>query len=263
MTLHQEELKASAKYLIESVKVQGTDIALLTFDNVARIEAVISLDSNYRNTANAERSPVFKRGSSEYGYIGSTRYWVEQLRTLYKDVKLAQTMEGHGYECVIEHLIKAIDNENSTHLNSDKVGRVAVKERIINTYGTPLELIKALEDIENYPLLTLIATPYVKGENNHFSFASKFCHYLSLFLFEGEDFEDAYPIYDEVLKQSLPLYASFYLNETVKPDEYKCDYKKYVRLIDRIRDAAVEKTHETRISRTGLDHLIWYFHKGN
>jgi len=131
MTLHKAEVDAAKKYYIETKRMKDKHIALLTSDNVARIEAVISLDSNYKNTSDPDKKPITKKNSSDFKYIGSTRYWVEELRKLSQNKKVCETPDGHKYEKVIEYLVRAIDKENSTHLNSDGIGWKAVKESII------------------------------------------------------------------------------------------------------------------------------------
>lgn len=259
MTLHEMEIEASTQYFLETRETNnGHAIALLTRDNVARIEAIISLDSNYRNTSNPERRPVMKK-DGQYKYIGSTRYWTEELNELSRGRDV--TNDGHDYSQTIQFLINAIDNENSTHLNSDGVGRVAVRDRIVAQYSSATTLVAALKNPDgDYALLKLIATPKVSGEKNHFSFATKFCHYCSIFLFPGTDNEDRYSIYDEVLKNALPLYMGYYLKED-NQKEYVNNYECYINYIDRIRAAAKEQ-HGCEISRNGFDHLVWYFSKG-
>lgn len=262
MTLHKKEVLASENYCIKTDITNDKQIALLTSDNVAKIEAILSLDSNYKNSSNPNQKPITKKNSNEYKYIGSTRYWVEELKKLDKNDELIETPDGNNYEKIIEYLIIAIDKENSTHLNSDNIGRNAVKEFIISEYSSPSLLIRALRNIDgDYTLLNEISIPRKEGEKMHFSFATKFCHYCSIFLFEGTDDEDKYSIYDNVLKNALPLYARHYLNESIKIKEYENNYKRYIDLIDKIRNAA-EIKHRVKISRTGFDHLVWYFHKG-
>lgn len=259
MTLHEQEIQESVKYQVAEAAIdKKKTIALLTRDNIAKIEAIIKLDSRYRNTADPERKPIKKKNKDEFSYIGSTCYWVKRLQSLMGETNSSENESE--YASIIEFLIKAIDNENSTHLNSDGVGREAVKERLIAAYGTPAQLIEALKNKDGkYTLLNLIATP--ENEKNHFSFATKFCHYCAMFLFAGSEDEDMYSIYDDVLKNALPLYIKYYLDKTVKPDELKTDYTKYIAYIDEVRNTARDEDGYI-ISRNGFDHLVWYYHKG-
>ena len=200
MTLHEQEIQESVKYQVAEAAIgKKKKIALLTRDNVAKIEAIIKLDSRYRNTADPERKPTKRKNKDEFNYIGSTCYWVKRLQSLMGETNSSENESE--YASIIEFLINAIDNENSTHLNSDGVGREAVKERLIAAYGTPAQLIEALKNKDGkYTLLNLIATPENENEKNHFSFATKFCHYCAMFLFAGSEDEDMYSIYDDVLK---------------------------------------------------------------
>lgn len=140
------------------------------------------------------------------------------------------------------------------------MGRIAVRDRILSL--SRLELKKLLKDeAKEYKLLNYIQTPQYKGEKNHFSFATKFCHYVSLIMFEGTEFEDNYSIYDNVLKKSLCKYIKRYLILDIEEDLFKNDYKKYIGYIDSIRNK-VEALYGKKISRNGFDHLLWYYHKG-
>lgn len=66
--------------------------------------------------------------------------------------------KGFSYEDIIRNIIVAVDNENSTHLNSDKMGRIAVRDRILSL--SRLELKKLLKDeTKEYKLLNYIQTP--------------------------------------------------------------------------------------------------------
>mgnify|MGYP000908594165 CR=1 FL=1 len=110
-----------------------------------------------------------------------------------------------------------------------------------NAAGHPEKAKELLKDEEKeYKLLNYIQTPQHKGEKNHFSFATKFCHYVSLIIFEGTEFEDNYSIYDNVLKKSLCKYVKRYLNLDIKEDSFEKDYKKYIGYIDSIRNKAEE-----------------------
>lgn len=193
MSLIEEEKINSEKYrLLEEIieyNKKKVKIVKLTSDNVSRVEAMISTNSDYKQTQIGEDGIAYKQDGT-IKYIGSSRFWILQLKEII-DTDLKYSSKGFSYE----DIIIAVDNENSTHLNSDKMGRDVVRDRILSLSRTELkELLK--DEEKEYKLLNYIQTPQHKGEKNHFSFATKFCHYVSLIIFEGTEFEDNYSIYD-------------------------------------------------------------------
>lgn len=262
MGLIQEEAIKAEKYKLKIEKIdynnKKIEIAQLTSDNVARVEAMILTDSNYKNSWNSEKGIIYKKNKAnqEIKYIGSSHYWLNQLKQFIDK----GILEQYDYEQIIRYAIIAIDNENSTHLNSDNIGREAVTKRILNIHPDQLkEYIRTPG--KNYELINIIQKPQKNNEKNHLSFATKFCHYACLCLFEGTEFEDNYSIYDNVLKQALPKYIKRYLGIDIKVKEYENQYDKYIDFIDNIRKKA-ESEYGEKISRNGFDHLVWYFHKG-
>lgn len=252
MGLIKEEYIESKKYDLDIENNDYGTITKITRENVAKIEFILRIDSDYKDSINESK----KRTNS---YNGSSAYWFKQLKELI-DTGNDISIENYSYEQIIEGIIIAVDNENSTHLNSDKMGRITVKNRILSLSRD--ELIRLLKNPnKSYDLINLIATPVEEGERNHLSFASKFCRYTSRYLFKDTSDEDYYAIYDSVVVKSLPKYIKRYLNEDVNPKEYKNDYNKFSNYIDRIIDKAA-KEHGIKISRNGFDHLVWYYHKG-
>ncbi len=255
MNLIKKEKERSKKYML---KVDDDGLVELTEDNVARVEAMISTDSKYKNMTNASVKDT-------------SGYWGSELKEILFN-KVEKTSDGHDYEEIVGELIKKIDAENSTHLNSHKSttkfkiddvkGIKNVKERILEIDKRDLEEFLKHPKDTGYELINIINNP-VPGENHHFSFATKFCHYACLYLFDNE-YADNFSIYDNVLEKALPKYVKKYLNEEVSFS--KEDYGKYIDCIDRLRNKLKEGDKEKNlekqeISRNGLDHLIWYFHK--
>ena len=75
-------------------------------------------------------------------------------------------------------------------------------------------------------------------------------------LFEGEEAQDNFSIYDNILRKVIPVYADRY--DVDVPDRRLPDYEEYCNIIDEI----IERS-ESGISRNGFDHLLWYYHKGH
>lgn len=254
MNLIKEEREAAKKYYIETEQIdfnnKSETIVKLTRKNVALIEAMITTDSNYRKSIDDTRGPKNK-------YRGSSSYWLKNLKQIIDNNK-KKSDDGYTYEDIIDNLINSIDVENSTHLNSDGLGRKNVKERIIKL-GKDKLIDYLKEPKDEYKLINLIQTPE-GNEKRHFSFATKFCHYACLYLFKNTEYEDNYSIYDNVISSVLPKYIKKYLDEDVNKKDYEYDYKKYINYIDRIRSKVEE--NNIKISRNGFDHLLWYYHKG-
>lgn len=228
----------------------------LTPDNVARIRFLINNDSDYRP----------QRSSDE---IDTVEKFCGNHPDFWNDVDLTT------------ELVTIIDKTNSTHQASEgrgggNKGREKTAKRICH-----------LEDFENRlkrsdpTLVDDIADAL--DDRYTFSFASKFCTYVSRALLSHSVKQDGYSIYDLVVRKALPYYAATYLGEfgvkVVKrkggyskdpygkfgdkkyKDNEDWKYKKYSDLIKRIIDANEEKIGY-RISRRDFDNLLWYYYKG-
>ena len=224
----------------------------LSIDNVALVEAMIRADSKYCRSFD-------KKAESKGKYGGSIAYWMTQLRNYYES---SENLGDKEFQEIIEGAVSAVDRENSTHLESDKNkggGRDAVVRKLMtmdkaciynslkNRTFTLFE--KILEKSSNQ-----------KGTRKNPSFASKFCHYACMYLFEGMKEQDNFSIYDGVLCKVIPKYAMYYGVDCGKK-KIECknenDYKYYSDLIDEIL-----KKSGNNISRNGFDHLLWYYYKG-
>ena len=259
MGLISNELKESEKYMLKDEKIDNHfnsySIVKLTLDNVAKVEAMINTDSNYKNAEDDTLGMICSK-NGKIKYVGSSSYWLRQLKEVIECKKI-KSSQGYVYSEIIKNLIIAIDNENSTHLNSDGCGRVAVTNRILKVKNKLKEYLGK----PNYKLIDIIGSPTEIGEKNHFSFATKFCHYSCLYLFKGKKEEDNFSVYDSVVRDALPKYIKRYLNEDVKVSEYENNYYEFIKYIDKIRQKAKQE-YGKKISRRGFDHLIWYYHKG-
>lgn len=241
----QKERKASKKFMLH--RIRNTDLAKLSKKNVAIVEAMIVNDSDYSRSLNKDAAPNKK-------YHGSTAYWFNKLRPYLLD---NETISDDKYLELIRNTIIAIDSENSTHLNSDGVGREEISERIVLI--PKQELIHYLKYPKQtvYSLIKTISEETHPKDNKHKSrrnpsFASKFCHYACLHLFEGQPEQDNYSIYDSILKENLPKYLKFYKVQTPNFN----NYDEYQYAIDEV----IRKS-KSNISRNGFDHIIWYYYK--
>ena len=89
----QIEQDASEKYSLTKDE-KHSDLVALTIDNVARVEAVLKLDSRYKKSGLVEMKPEIKsytkgkkKGTCELQYQGSTAYWMQQLKIVLEQCK--------------------------------------------------------------------------------------------------------------------------------------------------------------------------------
>ncbi len=268
----QDELKKSEDYKIRKVS-KDSELAEITQDNVARVEAMISIDSDYRKSGNPNAKPQKK-------YHGSTAYWVTQLKhILIEGNEVSQ--DSYTLTKILTESVGAINRENSTHLmvgGADKLflenfSRIPTKQLLALLKSTDnkekKELIDRLNPIVKVTVKRDDGSNYTYDRSNY-SFTTKFCHYLCLYLFEDSNEQDNYSIYDSVLGGILPEYARVYLDEDwekrylkeeLSEETFK-DYQKYSDIVDEIRKAAATR-NSPMVSRNGFDHLLWYYHKGN
>jgi len=242
----EREIELSKAKMIEEVICDGINLAKLTVDNVAIVEAMIRNDSAYIKSTKVDACP------NRNGYRGSSAFWMTEL----KKILIDDVPSDFSYEDIIRSAVESVDRENSTHINADNAGRRVITSRILS-YGRE-ELIRGLKFPEEtqFHLLSDIAakTSAARGARINPSFASKFCHYACFYLFEGTEYQDNYSIYDNILKTVLPYYLKFY---GIKRHYTLTKYQDYRAAIDSIRSAA-----GNAISRNGFDHLLWYYHKG-
>lgn len=259
----EDEIKASKGYLLKFVR-EDIKIPILTIDNVARVEAMIYMNSTYSNNSN------------EYSGNTSTNYFM-RLREIIKQTNEKSLKDDENIaKTTIFKIITTLDNENSTHLNAnttkdapdEEKGRFKIAKAILELEKE--EFVNHLKDIEKSlepnGLFRIIENKNTGGRKNT-SFASKFCHYACFSLFDDEN-KDNYSIYDTVIRMALPVYIKWhkvnieninYKNEYSKIKNVldKIDYKLYQSVVD-----TVIKASESDISRNGFDHLLWYYFKG-
>lgn len=275
----EEELKEAKKKMIETrvvtikkTKEEKKEIVTLTRNNVAIVEAMIRNDSAYIKSHKKDAQPTSK-------YNGSTAYWMSMLRAYilnhtndfldqkYLDVKTyfetlnkSENTNNLTYAEIIEKAVIAVDNENSTHINSDGVGRHQITNRIVS-YDKK-ELLYSLWE-GNLDLFKKIEEKTKPEDDKHnartnTSFASKFCHYACFYLFEGSERQDNFSIHDNILRTVLPWYLEYY---NIKINGSLTKYEVYRKAVDSVREKANQNGNEIT-SRNGFDHLLWYYHKG-
>lgn len=215
----------------------------LTKKNAKFMNAIISNDSNYRKANDNDNEESSCYYLTHNGLPKNEKDMIE--------------------------LLTRIDKENRTHLSSsglkkgDNKGRKLTAKVILSIPNLEERLKKGDPELVNE------ISKSIDGKQI-FSFASKFCTFVSRSLF-GDESKDNYSIYDGVLNDILPYYAYVYCNEIhIKrinskiKDEFvdKLDYKGYRDLIDKIREKSKEITGY-KVSRKEFDYLLWYYYKGD
>ena len=216
-----------------------------TEENVKRINFILENDSNYR--FDDEKHP------------DSVCHCIKKLKNPESELQNKD---------VILEIVKRIDKQNSTHQSSTGSQKNTGENGLVQTA-------EHIEGIKNFyhrleegdaELVNEISQS-IKNRRT-FSFASKYCTYVSRYLFEGKK-GDRYCIYDKILCDILPYYAWVYLREHYKARsrskidaEFCGDYDEYRKLIDRIRESSKAITGY-EISRKDFDHLLWYYFKGD
>lgn len=248
----------SKKYMLKENPVGQVE---LTEDNAARVEAMIANNSAYNKSANPACGPKGK-------YKGSTAYWVKEF-----DNYVNEGDRTYSYQYIIENIVEAVDRENSTHLNADNAGRVEITERICG-YAVPtlLDLLKNPDPSTGpkYVLIDKLSEPVEPEETKNeqttnksrtnFSFATKFCHYMAFYLFDGKPEQDNFSIYDGIMEKAIRKHAE-QLGVAIPKNlkSFKGHYVEYMKAIDDVRDAC--KKNGEDLSRNDLDHLLWYYYK--
>lgn len=229
----------------------------LTPNNVVRVRFLINNDSDYRSEI-------------DLGDINPARRFCEENPQFWNNERLTT------------ELVEIIDKANSTHQASEgraggNRGREKTAEAIcrLADFG---DRIQACDP-------TLVDEIADSLENRYtFSFASKFCAYVSRALSPDASEQDGYSIYDLIVRSALPYYAATYLGDLgvkIRKRNGKCPvdpygkfgdkrykeseewkYEKYSRLIEQIINSN-EKKIGYRISRQDFDYLLWYYYKGD
>ncbi|WP_251198356.1 hypothetical protein [Anaerotardibacter muris] len=236
-------------------------ILALTPDNVARVRFLLENDSSYRSKPSDEEPQTVKAFCDQYPF-----FWDKTKK--YDKPALELT----------ERLVEIIDLANSTHQASEGP-RGGNNGRKI-TAATICDIKNFEKRIRNFD--PSLVDEIAKSIDNRytFSFATKFCTYVSRALFPAAAEEKGYSIYDLVIRRALPYYAVVYLGEKTPMYKGECvkdpyskygdkdfagderwNYANFAKKISDIIDANERKTGY-RISKENFDRLLWYYYKG-
>ena len=144
--------------------------------------------------------------------------------------------------------IRLIDLINSTNLRMYKkditisqIAQIIVNEKMFDTW------------IQNGDARAVELIAKNNGSINLFSFASKYCCYHNYYVYE----DDAFSIYDTVLKDTIPQY--YHITKTsLEAMRKEFNYDQYRMIIDRIIEA---NQIECFFKRRKTDLFLWYHNK--
>lgn len=153
---------------------------------------------------------------------------------------------------LLYYACSAVNAENNTHLRKEEKDCIV---NIIVEHCSRVESFKCALQDDSYPIIGWIrglkkgqqdkkADNTSKAIRDNYSFATKLCHYASLYLFDDEK-KDLYSIYDSVLRDVLINKMKL----SIKCDDYS-EYQNGIWNI--IKDKG--------ISRNGFDHLMWVYY---
>lgn len=161
---------------------------------------MIMTDSKYIKSNDINAGRTYKK-KEIINYFGSTAYWMNKLKNALGSDDKSNLKE------IIKCAVTAVDIENSTHINSDGVGREELSDRIFEKVD---DLIGILSDVNTgINFINYLSKPTSVKDNKHkarknLSFASKFVHYACFYFFEKDDIKrDNFSIYDSVLKKGV------------------------------------------------------------
>ena len=252
-----------------------------TQKNIDFLNGILRYDSNY-STSSDKNNPEYQ--ASYAGILERGNFFdfpATSTSTEYDEL-------GNPIDDLYR-VIVSIDKLNSTHLSSEgnstnstssgkrNKGRAKIAHAIRDYGGEKLK--ESLQKGDT-SIIDVIADPTVGGKHN-FSFATKFCSYVSIHALE----KDNYCIYDEILQQVIPYYAYMYIDDfdnklykTVKATKangnlsrneslvyilkQNKDYSGYRKLIDNII-VGVKNKIDVSITYADFDHLVWYYFKGS
>ena len=248
-------------------------------------------DDYYKRNVDDKILEVYQSDSDDFIYIGSSAYWFARLREeLPKETTALSKEKEKRIRYIVYKTVHAVDNENSTHLNADRIGRAVLSQRIFDLIkcGSLFDRLRApdytiIEEMSEKEKKAKLCEGFVDGSEkegkeprNYLSFVSKWCCNACKKYLQGE-YVDNYAKVDEVVKKALLKYETkckkddlkFWILKDGKDLEDEEDksrkksnelimkhYKSYIDIIDAVR------TSDKEISRIGLDHLLWYANKG-
>lgn len=262
--------------------IEGVNIPKFTKKNLVLINVFLKYNSSYSAAENQEEGSYSK-------LLTDNKTTFFDFSSDKGDVRYGLDEEGNP-KTILYRVIESIDKINSTHLASEGGGRKKDKDEKKNKGRVLTEKrIREIDRLEellregNAEVVETIASAF-SGKNN-FSFATKFCTYVSKYIF-GND-HNKYCIYDKVVQSVLPVYIAYYtepqsmkqychkktkgnnkgqivsdIDKYIKKNENEKNYEKYRKIISSILEGIKEKDG-IEVTYEEFDHILWYYFKGS
>ncbi|MCH5170499.1 MAG: hypothetical protein J1F24_04345 [Oscillospiraceae bacterium] len=298
-------IESESKYIFDT---DENRFPTFTKKNIEFLNAILQYDSNYRSSSYESDSNNEDTSDKEdkYKHVNTIKEYEESYAGILQRNKdnFFNSFDMSNINNTSDDLykvIESIDKINSTHLASEgntpkkdeneerNKGRERFAKKIRSLGGNRLkERLESNSKEDRAKLVEELANKDVAGKLN-FSFATKFCAYVSTHALNDPD---NFCIYDNVVQSVLPYYAKMYVDESVynekkysglyktikdcKQNNYQSrneslveeryretnNYKGYMELIDDIIAGIENKTGE-KITYQDFDHIVWYYFKGS
>lgn len=180
--------------------------------------------------------------------------------------KLVQASSNYGKEGLIIHdVLNAFPLHNDLNTIAMKIAVIDVTNSThLSQYKSKLslyDLAKVILEIPHFDerlaegdleLVNLIAKNI--GATNMFSFASKYCTYHNVEVYERDD----YSIFDGIVKNALPNYISGLTVNRINTWRVNFDYESFNQCVGKLLD---EHHIHIPFRRRKFDHFLWYANK--
>lgn len=177
--------------------------------------------------------------------------------SLIKEILCKEEYKPNMDITIIALKIALIDVTNSTHISQhkEKISLYDLAEIIQNIPNIDDRIEKGDASVVND-----IATETAAYGRNFFSFASKYCHYHSLFVYG----HDHYPIYDTVVSENLYRYEPHCKKGEPEGWRNSIRYDLYKEQIDKVLAHYKLIAPGKDAPYTAFDHFVWYsYRKGD
>ena len=265
--------------------IENTKIPKFTKKNLALINTFLKYNSSYSAAENADEgsyAQILKDNTETF-------FCFEKPADADEKTNKDDIDENGKIKTKLYRVIESIDKINSTHLASEGGGKRNENEPKKNKGRVYTE--EVIRNIDNIKERLMEGDPQIVfeiasavGTKYNFSFATKFCTYVSELALERPDL---YCIYDDVVQAILPIYIYYYVGTEKAKEYYKVvnkskpelrriestvsqlkskdkenGYAEYRDLIDEIIKGIKEKDG-LEVTYSEFDHILWYYFKGS
>lgn len=294
----KDEERTGNPYLID---IDQNEAPLFTDKNIDFINGMVANDSNYNQTDEYEICAIFNAmldGDAEErkACVGRAVYEVDNQNsthlTAIGQLKINKLMDDLNYD-LVNNPWPVQPMPDDREVKTITGGALLTAEAIFGISDLRIRLGSGDESLVRdiaHAVEDRLFADGIKINKTNFSFATKFCHWASIFSKMGDNF----CIYDKVVAEVLPYFAKYYVEDKSHIDDeplrrgwYRIKNGKYgreiVSTVDSIKqaedgysqykklyDSVLVGVNEWR-SKNGqngdigyreVDRLLWYYFKG-